>query len=45
MLFDYMIVYILSNMKLQPIVTKLFIRSRKTIFSVVSITQSYFKVP
>ena len=31
--------------KLNPIVTELFIRSRKYNISIVFITQSYFKVP
>ena len=33
------------NYKLNPIVTELFIRSRKLNISIVFITQSYFKVP
>ena len=33
------------NKKLNSIVTELFIRGRKLIFSLVFITQSYFKVP
>ena len=35
----------LSNKKLNPIVTELFIRERKLIISPVYITQSYFGVP
>ena len=35
----------LSNKKLNPIVTELFIRSRKLNISVVFITQSYFAMP
>ena len=35
----------LSNKKLNPIVTELFIRSRKLNISLVFITQSYFTVP
>ena len=35
----------LSNKKLNPIVTKLFIRRRKLNISLVFITQSYFVVP
>ena len=36
---------LLSKKKLNPIVTKLFIRSRKLNISLVFITQSYFAVP
>ena len=43
--FDNMIVDMLSNKKLNPIVTELFIRGRKLDTSLVSITQSYFAVP
>ena len=35
----------LSNKKPNPIVTELFIRSRKLNISVVFITQSYFAMP
>ena len=35
----------LSNKKLNPIVTELFIRGRKLNISLVVITQSYFAVP
>ena len=42
---DGMIANILSNKKLNPIVTELFIRGRKLISSFVFITQSYFTVP
>ena len=35
----------INNNKLNPIVTELFIRGRKLNFSIVCITQSYFKVP
>ena len=42
--FNDMIVDILSNKKLNPIVTELFIRERKLNISLVSITQSYFAV-
>ena len=35
----------INNKKLNPIVTELFIRSRKLIISIAFITQSYFKVP
>ena len=41
--FDDMIANMLSNKKLNPIVTKLFIRGRN--ISLVFITQSYFAVP
>ena len=40
-----MIADIISNKKLNLIVTKLFIRSRKLDISIVFIAQSYFKVP
>ena len=40
-----MIADILSNTKLNPMVTELFIRSRKLNISFVFITQSYFAVP
>ena len=43
-IFDDMIAMI-SNNKLNPIVTELFIRGRKFHISIVFITQSYFKVP
>ena len=43
--FDDMIADILSNKKLNPTVTELFIRSRKLNISLVFITQSYFVVP
>ena len=43
--FDDMIVDILSNKKLNPIVTELFIRGIKLNISIVFITQSYFAVP
>ena len=36
---------LLSNEKLNPLVTELFIRSRKLNISIVFITQSYFYVP
>ena len=39
-----MIADILSNTKLNPMVTELFIRSRKLNISFVFITQSYFAV-
>ena len=40
-----MIADMINNKKLNPIVTELFIRSRKLNISIVFITQSYFKVP
>ena len=40
-----MIADILSNRKLNPIVTELFIRGRKLNIFFVFITQSYFAVP
>ena len=43
--FDNMIADMLSNKKLNSIVTELFIRGRKLNISLVFITQSYFKVP
>ena len=43
--FDNMIADMLSNKKLNPIVTELFIRDRKLNISLVFITQSYFVVP
>ena len=42
---DYMIADMVSNKKLNPIVTELFFRGSKLNISVVSITQSYFAVP
>ena len=44
-IFDDMIADMISNNKLNSIVTELFIRSRKLNISIVFITQSYFKVP
>ena len=43
--FDDMIVDMLSNKKLNQIVTELFIRSRKLNISLVFITQVYFAAP
>ena len=42
--FDYMIADMINNKKLNSIVTELFITGRKLYFSIVFITQSYFKV-
>ena len=42
--FDDMIADVLSNKKLNPVVTELFIRGRKLNISVFFITQSYFAV-
>ena len=44
-IFDYMIADMLINKKLNPIVTGLFIRERKSNISLIFITQSYFTVP
>ena len=43
--FDDMIADMVNNKKLNPVVTELFIRSRKLNISIFFITQSYFKVP
>ena len=43
--FDDMIVDMINNKKINPIVTELFIRSRKLNISIVFITQSNIKVP
>ena len=43
--FDDMIPGMISNKKLNPIVTELFIRGRKVNISIAFITQPYFKVP
>ena len=43
--FDDIIAYMLSNKKLSPIETELFIRERKSNISMVFITQSYFAAP
>ena len=43
--FDVMIASMINNIKLNSIVTELFIRGRKLNISLVFITQSYFKVP
>ena len=43
--FDNMIANMLSNKKLNPTVTELFIRVRKLNISLIYITQSYFSVP
>ena len=43
--FDDMIADMITNKKLNSIVTELFIRGRKYNISVAFITQSYFKVP
>ena len=42
--FDDMIADMISNKKINSIVTELFIRGRKLNISLVFITQSYFKV-
>ena len=43
--FDDMIADMTNNKKLNPVVTKFFIRGRKLDISIVFITQPYFKVP
>ena len=43
--FDDMIVDMINNKKINPVVTELFIRSRKLNISIVFITQSNIKVP
>ena len=43
--FDNMITDMINNKNLNPVVTELFIRSKKLNISIVFITQSYFKVP
>ena len=40
-----MMAHMLSNKKLNPVVTELFIRGKKVTFSLVFITQSSFAVP
>ena len=44
-IFDDMIAVLLSNKKLNPIVTELFIKGKKLNISLVFITQSYFAFP
>ena len=44
-IFDDMIADMLTNKKLNPIVTELFIRGRKQKISLIFVTQSYFAVP
>ena len=41
----WLLICLVSNKKLNPIVTELFIRSRKLNLSLFFITQSYFAVP
>ena len=43
--FDDIIADMVSNKKLNPIATELFIKGRKVNTSIAFITQSYFKVP
>ena len=43
--FNDMIADMLSNKKIDPVVTELFIRGRKLNTSLLFITQSYFAVP
>ena len=44
-MFDYMIEDMEPNKKLSPIVTELFLGGRELNISLVSISNSYFKVP
>ena len=44
-IFEDMIADMISNKKLIPIVTELFVRGRKHDISIAFITQSHFKVP
>ena len=44
-IFDNIIADMINNIKLNLVVTELFIRGRKLSISIVFITQSYFKVP
>ena len=44
-MFDYIIADMVSNKKLNPIVTELFVKEKKLNTSLVFITQSYFAVP
>ena len=43
--FDYRIGDKLSNKKLNPIITELFIKDRKLDFSLLFMKQSYFSLP
>ena len=43
--FDDMIGDMINNKKLNPVVTELFIKGRNFNYSIVFITQSYYKVP
>ena len=43
-IFDNIIADMINNIKLNPVVTELFIRGRKLSISIVFVTQSYFKV-
>ena len=43
--FDDIIAHMISNTKLNPIITELCIRGRKLNISLVFVTQSYFPVP
>ena len=43
--FDDMIADMINNERVDTVVTELFIRGRKLNISLVSITESYFKVP
>ena len=43
--FEYLIADMLSNDKLNPVITELFIRGRRLNISIAFIPQSYFAVP
>ena len=43
--FDDMIADIISNKKLQPVVTELFFRDKKLNISLLFVTQSYLPIP
>ena len=43
--FDHMVVDMLSNEKINSLVTELFIRGRKLNISLAFIKQSFFKIP
>ena len=43
--FDDMIADIISNKKLQPVVTELFFRGKKLNISLLFVTQSYLPIP
>ena len=45
LIFDYMIADVMSNKRFQAIIKELFIKCRKLIVALISITQSYFSIP